>query len=415
MGKNTKNIFIGQPIFTQILSLINKNDFNKLIGKHNSDRYYKKFKTWSHFVCILYGVLSRCDSVTQIIEGLIGCVGKLQHFGLLKPPAKSTLVDSNRERNNKFFEALYYQLVNRYSSFLSSSQTLGLTVKELLIIDSTTIQLFSNLIFKGVGRNPKDGGKKKGGLKVHMLIDALQDVARFVKVSSANMHDRMFLKQIELKPYSMVVFDKAYNDYKLFAQWTLSCIWFVTRMKNNAVYEVVKTIFETTLSGNQFGVYKEEHIKLKYKESRSSKEEKFVTLRRILYKDDKGRFYVFISNNFEITAQEVAEIYKRRWQIELLFKKMKRNFQLRYFYGDSENAIRIQIWITLIAQLLLTVVRKKTETTKAFSTVACIVRVHLLSYLDLKDLLKNTNRFYEKYQKQADYANSLFPEFAKGA
>lgn len=415
MGKNTKNIFIGQPVFTQILSLINKNDFNKLIGKHNADRYYKKFKTWSHFVCILYGVLSRCDSVTQIIEGLIGCVGKLQHFGLLKPPAKSTLVDSNRERNNKFFESLYYQLVNRYSSFLSSSQTLGLTVKELLIIDSTTIQLFSNLIFKGVGRNPKDGGKKKGGLKVHMLIDALQDVARFVKVSAANMHDRMFLKQIELKPYSMVVFDKAYNDYKLFAQWTLCCVWFVTRMKDNAVYEVVKTIFETTLTGNQFGVYKEEYIKLKYKESRSSKDEKFVTLRRILYKDEKGRFYVFITNNFEITAEEVAEIYKRRWQIELLFKKMKRNFQLRYFYGDSENAIRIQIWITLIAQLLLTVARKKTETTKAFSTVACIVRVHLLSYLDLKDLLKNTSRFYEKYQKQIDYANSLFPEFARGA
>jgi hypothetical protein len=415
MDKSTKNIFIGQPIFTQILTLVNRHEFNKLVNKSKSDRYYKSFKTWNHFVCILYGVLSRCDSVTQIIEGLIGCVGKLQHFGLIKPPAKSTLVDSNRERNSKFFETLYYQLVGRYSSFLSSSQTLGLTIKELLIIDSTTIQLFSNLIFKGVGRNPKDGGKKKGGLKVHMLIDALQDVARFVKVSAASMHDRKFLKQIELKAFSMVVFDKAYNDYKLFAQWTLDSVWFVTRMKDNAIYEVVKNVFEASLSEGKFGVYREEHINLKYKESRDSKEEKTVLLRRIMFRDDKGRHFVFITNNLDITAQEVAAIYKKRWQIELLFKKMKRNFQLRYFYGDSENAMRIQIWITLIAQLLLTVVRKKSNTIKAFSTVACTVRVHLLSYLDLMDLLKNTSRFYEKHQKRLDYANSLFPEFAKGA
>jgi hypothetical protein len=415
MDKNTKNIFIGQPIFTQILSLVNRQEFNKLVSKTQSDRYYKTFKTWHHFVCILYGVLSRCDSVTQIIEGLIGCVGKLQHFGLSKPPAKSTLVDSNRERNNHFFESLYYQLVKKYSSFLSSSQTFGLTVKELLIIDSTTIQLFSNLIFKGVGRNPKDGGQKKGGLKVHMLIDALQDVARFVKISSANMHDRMFLKQIELKSNSMVVFDKAYNDYKLFANWTMNSIWFVTRMKENAIYQVIKTIFETTLKTTEQGVYKEEHIKLKYKENKNDKEEKYLILRRVSYRDEKGRYFVFISNNFEITSQEIAAIYKRRWQIELLFKKMKRNFQLRYFYGDSENTIRMQIWITLIAQLLLTVIRKKSKTQKAFSTIAYTVRVHLLSYLDLMDLLKNSNRFYEKYQKKINYANTLFPEFSNGA
>ena len=161
MGKSTQNNFIGQPIFTQILSMVNRKQFNNIVKINQSDRYYKQFKSWDHFVTLLYGILSRCDSVNEIYEGLIGCVGKLIHFGLKKPPAKSTITDGNRERKSIFFENLYFSLVERYGNFLSSSQTLGLTIKELFIIDSTTIQLFSNLIFKGVGRNPKDNGKKK--------------------------------------------------------------------------------------------------------------------------------------------------------------------------------------------------------------------------------------------------------------
>ncbi len=279
----------------------------------------------------MFGIYSRCDSVTQIVEGMIGCVGKLGHFGLSEVPPKSTITDGNRERDNKFFESLYFSLVNRYSSFLSSSRTIGLNVKELFIVDSTTIQLFSSLVFKGVGRNPQNGGKKKGGLKVHMLIDALQDVAKFVKITAAKVHDSKFLNDLTLNPYSMVVFDKAYNHYKLFAKWTENKIWFVTRMKDNAVYEVVQIIHETVIPEGKAGVLKEEKINLCYKESPKSKEVKTLLLRRITYRDDKGRLYVFITNNMVLTDQDIADIYKQRWQIELLFKKMKQNFQLHCF------------------------------------------------------------------------------------
>ena len=152
---------------------------------------------------------------------------------------------------------------------MSSSRTIGLNIKELFIVDSTTIQLFSSLVFKGVGRDPKDGGKKKGGLKVHMLIDALQDVGKFVKVTAAKVHDSKFLNDLVLNPFSMVVFDKAYNHYKLFARWTEKQIWFVTRMKDNALFEVVKTISENTLQEGAAGVLKEEHIHLCYKEKQT--------------------------------------------------------------------------------------------------------------------------------------------------
>jgi hypothetical protein len=409
MSESTNKNLVGQPILTQVLSLVNKTKFNGLVKKHDSDRYYKKFSTWTHFVTMMFGIYSRCDSVTEIVEGMIGCVGKLGHFGLKEVPPKSTVTDGNRQRYNTFFESLYFSLVKRYSSFLSSSRTIGLNIKELYIVDSTTIQLFSSLVFKGVGRNPKDGGKKKGGLKVHMLIDALQDVGKFVKVTAAKVHDSKFLNELTLNPFSMVVFDKAYNHYKLFAKWTEKQIWFVTRMKDNAVYEVEQIVSENTIPVEKAGVLKEEMVNLCYKENQKDKEVQTLSLRRITYQDEKGRMFVFITNNMELTAHDIADIYKQRWQIELLFKKMKQNFQLHCFYGESENAIRIQIWCTLIAQLLLTVLQRKTETKKAFSTIACLVRQHLLSYLNLEELLKNSKRFYDKYLKTVDYSNSLFP------
>jgi hypothetical protein len=404
MSKNTEIKFVGQPIFGQIIKLIDKAAFVSLIKEKKSDYYYKAFKSWDHLVIMLFGILSRCDSMAETCEGLKALGGKLNHLGLQKAPAKSTAGDGLRNRDSSFFEALYYELVNRYKSFLSDSRTYGLTFKELLIIDSTTIRLFSDIL-KGVGRNPKNDGKKKGGLKVHMLIDAVQSVAKFVRITEAKVHDKGFLSQIQVPAHSMLVFDKAYNYYRQFAKWTEGKIYFVTRQKNNAICEILETIIDRQLTKEQSGVYKEEIIEVTYKED---KEEKRLKLRRIYYCDEKNRHYVFITNNFDITAEEVALIYKKRWQIELLFKKMKQNFQLHYFYGENENAIRTQVWCTLIAQLLLTVLQKMANVKKAFSTIATLVRIHLISLLDVYELLRNVKRTYAK--KKADNMTlSLFP------
>ncbi|MBM4176350.1 MAG: DUF4372 domain-containing protein, partial [Ignavibacteria bacterium] len=226
--------FVGQPIFGQILRLIDKSIFVSLVKEKMSDHYYKAFKSWDHLVVMLFGIMSRCDSMAETIEGLKAMLGKLNQLGLQKSPAKSTAGDGLRNRDSSFFEALYYKLVEQYKSFLSDSRTYGLTFKELLIIDSTTIRLFSDIL-KGVGRNPKNDGKKKGGLKVHMLIDAVQSIAKFVRITEAKLHDKNFLSQINVPAHSMLVFDKAYNFYKQFAKWTADKVYFVTRQKNNAV------------------------------------------------------------------------------------------------------------------------------------------------------------------------------------
>jgi hypothetical protein len=201
--------------------------------------------------------------MTEICEGLRAMGGKLNHLGMDQAPAKSTACDGLRNRSHKFFEDLYFQLVKHYQSFLSDSRTFGLTFKEVLLIDSTTIRLFSDIL-KGVGRNPIWDGKKKGGLKDHMLIDAVQSIGRFVKIIEAKVHDQNFLKSLELMSYSMVVFDRAYNYYQQFALWTEKQVYFVTRMKKNAVFTVIEVKRSHYKKKGLAKVLSEEIIELEY-------------------------------------------------------------------------------------------------------------------------------------------------------
>lgn len=399
MGKITEIKLVGQPIFKQIMNLVNKVDIDGLIRKHESDYYYKSFKTRTHLFTMLFGILSRCDSMTEICEGLRAMGGKLNHLGMDQAPAKSTACDGLRNRSHKFFEDLYFNLVKHYQSFLSDSRTFGLTFKEVLIIDSTTIRLFSDIL-KGVGRNPKGDGKKKGGMKVHMLIDAVQSVGRFIKITAAKVNDQKFLKSLELISHSMVVFDKAYNYYHQFALWTQNKVYFVTRMKKNAVYTVKEVKRTHYRKKDQAKVLRDEIIELEYHPEKEDGKQDLKTklilkLRKVSYQDEQNRYFDFLTNNFDIEAEDVAFLYKKRWGIEILFKKMKQNFQLHYFYGENENAIYTQVWCTLIAQLLLTVTQKIAQAKKAFSVVASLVRIHLISMLDVNELLRSTKRKFK--------------------
>ncbi len=225
-------------------------------------------------------------------------------------------------------------------------------------------------------------------------------IGRFIKITAAKVHDTQFLKSLELISHSMVVFDKAYNYYHQFALWTQNQVYFVSRLKKNAVYTVIE--FKRT-DVREKGVAKvlgDEIIELDYHpEDEAGKKQTKITkkllLRKVCYQDERNRYYEFLTNNFEITAEEVAFLYKKRWGIEILFKKMKQNFQLHYFYGENENAIYTQVWCTLIAQLLLTVNQKIAQAKKAFSIVASLVRIHLISMLDVNELLRSTKRRFK--------------------
>lgn len=391
MGKG--NNFVGQPILSQILDCIPTSMIQKVVGKHNSNHYYKKLPFRVHLTSLLYGVFSYCNGLRELCEGLLACEGKLTHLGLDKAPAKSTLSDANTRRSYLSFETLYFELLGKYHSFISDSRLKGLSIRKLKIIDSTTIRLFSEIL-RGVGRNPLDGSKKKGGIKVHSMMDAFSGVVEFVRMTAARVHDRKFLYYLDLPANSFIVFDKAYNLYHQFAKWTNEKVWFVTRMKDNAVYHVSKVLIDNTKKKNPKGVLKEQLITIGYKNTNG--ETLRLALRRIVFKAENGKEYVFITNNFKLPASEIALIYKCRWMIELLFKQIKQNFPLRYFWGNSENAIKMQVYCVLIAQLLMVVIRKKAETKKSFANMITVIRLHLMSYVNLLEFIKDTYKAWRK-------------------
>lgn len=384
--------FVGQPLLSQILNCIDEKEINSLKRKHKSDRYYKRLPVKKHLTCLLYGVFTYCNGLRELCEGLLGCEGKLTHLGMDTAPARSTLSDANRNRSYLVFEDLYFKLVTRYHSFISDIRLKGLSIRNLKIIDSTTIRLFSDIL-RGVGRNPKNGSRKKGGIKVHSMMDAFSGIVEYMRITAAKVHDRKFLYHLDLPQNSFLVFDIAYNHYKQFAKWSSQQIWFVSRMKTNAVFHVTKVIIDNSKKKNPKGIIKEQYITVGFKENGV---EQRLKLRRIVFRAEDGKEYVFISNNFMLEATEIATIYKYRWMIELLFKQIKQNFPLRYFWGESENAIKIQVYMVLMAQLLMVVIRKKSETKKSFANVITLIRLHLMSYVNLLEFIKDTFKTWRR-------------------
>lgn len=385
--------FVGQPVLSQILDAIPSSIINAANGKHQSNRYYKRLPLRVHLVSLLYGVFSYCNGLRELCEGMLGCEGKLTHLGFDKAPARSTLSDANTNRSYQVFETIYFELLRQYQSFISDSRLKGLSIRNLKIIDSTTIRLFSDIL-RGVGRNTLDGSRKKGGIKVHTMMDAFSGVAEFVRMTEARVHDRQFLYHIDLPANSFMVFDKAYNLYSQFDKWTKQKIWFVARMKDNAVYHVTKVLIDNTKKKNPQGIVKEQLITVGYKDTTGNMVR--VKLRRIIFIADDGKQYVFLTNNLTLAASQIALIYKCRWMIELLFKQIKQNFPLRYFWGNSENAIKMQVYCVLIAQLLMVVIRKKAATKKSFANMITVIRLHLMSYVGLLEFIKDTYKAWRK-------------------
>ena len=385
--------FVGQPVLSQILDVIPSSLIQQSSKKHQSNRYYKRLPFRVHLVSLLYGVFSYCNGLRELSEGLLACEGKLSHLGFDKAPARSTLSDANNRRDYRVFESLYYGLLNKYHSFISDSRLKGLSIRNLKIIDSSTIQLFSDIL-QGVGRNRLDGARKKGGFKVHAMMDAFTGSVEFARITEAMEHDQRFLHHLKLVANSWVVFDKAYTIYGQFSKWTREKIWFVTRERKNADYHVTKVILDKTKKHKERGVLKEQYITVGVKQNGIVVER--LKLRRIEYSSEDGKQYVFITNNFTLQAKQIATIYKNRWMIELLFKQIKQNFPLRYFWGESPNAIRMQVYCVLMAQLLMVVIRKKAATKKSFANMITVIRLHLMSYVGLLEFIKDTYKAWRK-------------------
>jgi len=403
---NKSNYFFGQSVFGQLISLIDFNFVKDAVIAHNSDRYTKRFTTSDHLITMLFSCFTNCTSLREITGAMLGLKGKTKHFQLKSIPYRSTLSDANARRSHLVFGDIYYSLYEHYKDDISDSRKSYSWEKDVEIVDSTTVSLYKDIL-SYVGREPKNG-KRKGGIKVHTQINLQEKVPKLIWFTAATTHDKRFLDKLDLDKGKIAVFDKGYNDYKTFNDFTEKGIYFVTRLKSNAAYTPVK---ENDIPDYiDVGVIKDEVIEVDIKENGNFV--KTAKFRRIAYWDNENkRCFEFITSLHGMNAGHIALIYKKRWQIELLFKQLKQNFPLKYFLGDNENAIKIKIWCTLIVNLLLTVINKRVKKKWAFSNLTSFCRLHLFNYIHLLKFLENPEKDWLGDDKPPENSSQMTMNF----
>ena len=236
--------FFGQPVFAQITSLLSKQKVLQISRDSGAERYVKHFDAWKHLLVMLEAVIKRFDSLREIVDSMFPEARKFAHMGINMMPRRSTLSDANARRSEKVFELIYRSLYDQYKEVLSSDsrgRKVAAWIKQLQIIDSTSISLFSNLIFKGVGRYPKTG-KKKGGFKVHMNIHANESVPSDIRFTSAATNDSFMLNPANYVDGNIIAMDRAYINYSKFEELSNRGVMYVTKMKKNLVYETLEDI-----------------------------------------------------------------------------------------------------------------------------------------------------------------------------
>ncbi len=380
------NYFSSKSVFGQLISLINDKTIKDAVKKYDSDRYVKRFKSKDHLISMLFCSFAKCNSLREVSGAMLGLSGKTESFQLSHIPKRSTLSDANKNRRVEFFEEIYNKLLHQYGSVLSDTRIKEVLNKQVKIVDSSTISLFKDIL-SCVGRKSKEG-KSKGGIKVHTVINADEIVPNLVWFSPATTNDHNFLKKLKCDDNTVYVFDKGYNDYKAFKHFTDHKTGFVTRLKDNALYREIEELEIEEKIHN--GVLKDEIIEVDIK---NGKEISSIRLRKVTFYDrENKREFEFLTNLFELRADLIAGLYKIRWQIELLFKQLKQNFPLRYFLGDNENAIKIQIYCVLIVNLLIAAIKKKLKRSWAFSNLVSFCKIHLFNYIQLMKFLENPEK-----------------------
>lgn len=364
-------------LFSQLLEQIPRNEFAKLVTKHQAERNAKGFTCWAQFTAMLFCQLAHADSLREICNGLACSLGKLVHLGIGRKPSKSNLSYANAHRPAALFEDLFWTMTNRFrgQGHLGTRKHNFRFKNKLLSLDSTTISLCLSLFPWAKFR------RAKGGVKAHVLLDHDDYMPSFVHISKAKMHDAKVLAMLRLNTGSIVALDRAFNDYKQFARWTDAGVYFVTRMKDNAVYEVV----EARSVPMHRNILCDEIILLTG--AQAQKKCSHALRRIVVWDGDNEREIVLLTNHLHFGATTVTDIYKERWQIELFFKALKQNLRVKSFVGTSENALRIQIWTALIAMLLLKWLHHLSKAGWSLSNLASMLRLNLFTYRHLRDWL----------------------------
>lgn len=383
-------------LFSQIISLLPRSFFDKLISKYQSDKSNKGINSWTHLVCMLFCHIAQASSVRDISNGLRSITGNLVHLGLGCAPSKSSISYINKHRDWQLFKDYYNLLLKHFQkqhTFIRSRLTR--LRRKIFILDATIIPLCLSIYNWARFRS------RKGAIKLHLMLDYDGCLPVFADLTSGNVHEINVARKTEYPGGSVLVFDMAYIDYNWLYNLDSKNIFFVTRAKDNIGYTVVK---DHNIQKTDEGLILEDVSAILSGSQSSCNYPGRLRLVKVWDKD-LNCVITFMTNNFFWTAKTVAEIYKERWNIEIFFKSLKQHLHIKTFVGTSPNAVMIQIWTALITILILTFLKAKAEYEWHLSNLITFVRLNLFVKIDLFTWLNNP--FYKKVKPQ-DYQLSLF-------
>jgi Domain of unknown function (DUF4372)/Transposase DDE domain len=356
-------------MFSQILKLFPRTEFQALVKRTYAERHARGFTCWGQFVAMLFCQLGRAHSLREICGGLRSCEGKLSHLGITAP-SRSTLAYANEHRPWQLYRAVFQDLLGRCQAQVHGRRKFRFKNK-LVSLDSTVIDLCASLFDWAKFR------RTKGAVKLHLLLDHDGYLPSVVVITEGRKHDVRVARLLRFESGTILIIDRGYVDYAWFARLTTDGVWFVTRLKDNAVYAVV----ETRAVPARSHVLRDEVIRLTGGDAEAKCPH---LLRRIEVIDpDTQDTLVFLTNHLRFGATTIAAIYKDRWQVELFFKALKQNLKIKTFVGTSANALKVQVWTALIAMLVLKYLQLRSRFGWSLSNLVALLRMNLFTYRDL--------------------------------
>jgi len=356
-------------MFSQLLKLFPRTEFQALVKRTYAERHARGFTCWGQFVAMLFCQLGRAHSLREICGGLRSCEGKLSHLGITAP-SRSTLAYANEHRPWQLYRAVFQDLLGRCQAQVHGRRKFRFKNK-LVSLDSTVIDLCASLFDWAKFR------RTKGAVKLHLLLDHDGYLPSVVVITEGRKHDVRVARLLRFESGTILIIDRGYVDYAWFARLTTDGVWFVTRLKDNAVYAVV----ETRVVPARSHVLRDEVIRLTGGDAEAKCPR---LLRRIEVLDpDTQDTLVFLTNHLKFGATTIAAIYKDRWQIELFFKALKQNLKIKTFVGTSANALKVQVWTALIAMLVLKYLQLRSRFGWSLSNLVALLRMNLFTYRDL--------------------------------
>jgi hypothetical protein len=381
----------GRTVFSQLIQHLPEKEFQKCVARHQGDAHSRGFSCWDQFLAMAFAQLTYRESLRDIESCLRSLQGKLYHMGFRGRVSRSTLADANESHDWRIF-ADFAQVLIGIARPLHACDLMGVDLKQnLYALDSTTIDLCLALFPWAKFR------QRKAAVKMHTLLDLHGNIPTFLRVTSGDVHDVNLLDEILPEAGAFCVMDRAYIDFERLFVFTLSAAFFVVRTKSNVL---LRRRYSHAVDPNT-GVLSDQTVLLSSFTFATAYPD---TLRKVSYFDAKrNKRLKFLTNNFTLPAQTIADLYRQRWQIELFFKWIKQHLRIKAFYGTSENAVKTQIWIAVSVYVLVAILRKRLELPSSLYQILQILSIGLFEKTPILRALQNSN----SQSDLLDYSNQL--------